>query len=60
MHAEADPAVPIGQTTELATALRARDIPVEYLMIPGEVHSLLKHNSWSGIFEATAHTWIDT
>jgi dipeptidyl aminopeptidase/acylaminoacyl peptidase len=53
MHADADPAVPVAQTTELATALRARGIPVDYLMIPDEVHFLLRHNSWSVIFDAT-------
>ena len=53
MHGDADPAVPFDQTVELATALRARGIPVDYLMIPGEVHFLLKHDSWTRIFEAT-------
>jgi dipeptidyl aminopeptidase/acylaminoacyl peptidase len=53
MHADADPAVPFEQTAELAAALRSRGIPVEYLMIPDEVHFLLKHSSWSAIFAAT-------
>jgi dipeptidyl aminopeptidase/acylaminoacyl peptidase len=53
MHGDADENVPFAQTTELAAALRARGIQVDYLMIPDEVHFLLKHGSWSTIFEAT-------
>jgi len=53
MHADADPIVPFAQTAELAAALRARGIPVDYLMIPNEVHFLLRHGSWNTIFDAT-------
>jgi dipeptidyl aminopeptidase/acylaminoacyl peptidase len=53
MHGDADWIVPFAQTSELAGALRARGVSVDYFLIPDEVHFLLKHSSWSAIFEAT-------
>lgn len=53
MNGDADPTVPFEETTELASALRKRGIPVDYLMIPDEVHFLLKHSSWNRIFDET-------
>jgi dipeptidyl aminopeptidase/acylaminoacyl peptidase len=53
MHSDADPAVPFEQTTDLATALRNKGIKVDYLMLPNEVHFLLRHESWNVIFSAT-------
>jgi len=53
MHSDADPNVPLEQTTDLAMALRNKGVPVEYLMIPDEVHFLLRHHSWNVIFNAT-------
>jgi dipeptidyl aminopeptidase/acylaminoacyl peptidase len=53
MHGDADPTVPFEQTTDLATALRNKGVAVDYLMIPDEVHFLLRHNSWNVIFNAT-------
>jgi dipeptidyl aminopeptidase/acylaminoacyl peptidase len=53
MHGDADPTVPFEQTTDLATALRNNGVAVDYLMIPDEVHFLLRHNSWNVIFNAT-------
>jgi dipeptidyl aminopeptidase/acylaminoacyl peptidase len=53
IHADADYAVPLQQSMELAAALRQRDIPVESLVIPNEVHFLLRHDSWNRIFTAT-------
>ncbi|HVJ54102.1 MAG TPA: prolyl oligopeptidase family serine peptidase [Aliidongia sp.] len=41
------------QTIELAAKLRARGIPVDQLMIPDEVHFLLRHQSWKRTFQAT-------
>lgn len=55
MHGDADIDVPVEQTILLATALGERNIPVEVLMIPDEVHFLLRHASWNTIFKATAH-----
>jgi dipeptidyl aminopeptidase/acylaminoacyl peptidase len=54
MHSDADTSVPFEQTTLLLEALRKRNIPVETLMLPDEVHFLLRHASWNKIFEATA------
>ncbi len=46
MQADADPVVPFEQTAALSEALRERGIPFESLMIPDEVHFLLRHQSW--------------
>jgi dipeptidyl aminopeptidase/acylaminoacyl peptidase len=54
MHADADPTVPFAQTALLSEALRKRNIPIETLLLPDEVHFLLRHASWIRIFEATA------
>lgn len=53
MLGDADPIVNIQQTTALAAVLRKRKIPVEVLMIPDEVHFLLRESSWNRVFEAT-------
>jgi len=53
MLGDADPIVNIEQTTALAAVLRKKQIPVEVLMIPGEVHFLLRWSSWNTVFEAT-------
>lgn len=50
VHADTDPIVPFAETTELAQALRTRGIPVETLVIPDEVHFLLRHDSWNRVF----------
>jgi dipeptidyl aminopeptidase/acylaminoacyl peptidase len=54
MHGDADSDVPMEQTTLLAAALRGRNIPVEELLIPDEVHFPLRHESWNKIATATA------
>ena len=41
------------QSIDLAAGLRARGIPVEQLMLPDEVHFLLRHQSWNRTFQAT-------
>jgi dipeptidyl aminopeptidase/acylaminoacyl peptidase len=53
MLGDADPIVNIEQTTALAAMLRRRKIPVDVLVIPDEVHFLLKDSSWNRVFEAT-------
>ncbi|HEX4266543.1 MAG TPA: prolyl oligopeptidase family serine peptidase [Steroidobacteraceae bacterium] len=53
MLGDADPIVNIEQTTALAAVLRRKKIPVDVLMIPDEVHFLLKDSSWNRVFEAT-------
>lgn len=54
MHGDADRDVPMEQTVLLAAALRKRNIPVDELVIPDEVHFLLRHASWNKIFTAAA------
>jgi dipeptidyl aminopeptidase/acylaminoacyl peptidase len=54
IHGDTDRDVPIEQTKLLAAALRKRSIPVEELVIPNEVHFLLRHASWNRVFNATA------
>jgi dipeptidyl aminopeptidase/acylaminoacyl peptidase len=53
IHADTDPVVPFEQTTELAAALRNKGVQVDELMIPDEVHYLLKNSSWLQIIKAT-------
>jgi dipeptidyl aminopeptidase/acylaminoacyl peptidase len=53
MLGDADPIVNIQQTTALAAVLRKTRIPVDVLMIPDEVHFLLRDSSWNRVFEAT-------
>lgn len=53
MLGDADPIVNIQQTTALAAVLRRKRIPVDVLMIPDEVHFLLRDSSWNTVFEAT-------
>lgn len=53
MLGDADPIVNIQQTTALAAVLRRKKIPVDVLMIPDEVHFLLKESSWNTVFDAT-------
>ena len=59
MLGDADPIVNIEQTTALAAVLRKKSIPVDVLTLPGEVHFLLRHQSWITVFEATK-SYFDT
>lgn len=52
MAGDADLEVNLEQTTALAAVLRRKGIAVDVLMIPGEVHFLLRHSSWNTVFEA--------
>lgn len=49
---DADPIVDFGQTRALAAVLRKKGIPVRILMIPDEVHFLLRNRSWNEVFTA--------
>ena len=51
MVGDADNLTP--DTVNLAAALRKEGVAVDQLMIPDEVHFLLKHKSWHVIFQAT-------
>ena len=51
-HSDDDRQVPFAQSVELIEALRQRNIPLEQLILPDEVHALLRHQSWERFFEA--------
>jgi len=45
IHGANDPRVPVGEAEQIVAALRARQIPVEYLRYEDEGHGLVKlHN----------------
>jgi dipeptidyl aminopeptidase/acylaminoacyl peptidase len=51
--------VAFSETIHLAEALRKRDVPVEILVLPDEVHDFLLHRSWVAVYEATAKFFND-
>jgi len=54
VQADDDRNVPFHQTVELADALRGLGhAQVDQLIIPDEIHDLLRHQSWEVFFEAT-------
>jgi dipeptidyl aminopeptidase/acylaminoacyl peptidase len=62
IHGDHDPDVAYNQTPVLADALRARNVTVEELIFPDEVHEFLLHRDWlasydraAGFFERTLH-----
>ncbi len=52
-HADDDRNVPFSQSVELIAALRERGVEAQELVIPDEVHDLLRARSWLTLFEAT-------
>jgi dipeptidyl aminopeptidase/acylaminoacyl peptidase len=42
VHGANDPRVPVGEAEQIVTALRARNVPVEYLRFEDEGHGLIK------------------
>ena len=46
------------QTTDLAEKLRDKNVPVELLILPDEVHGFLRYESWSKVFN-TAKEFFD-
>jgi dipeptidyl aminopeptidase/acylaminoacyl peptidase len=52
MHGDADVNVPFEQTTQVVAALRRKgDVEIEQVILPDEVHFLLRHQSWLTVFE---------
>ncbi len=52
VHADDDRNVPFSQSVELVTALRRHGVEVEQLVIPDEIHDLLREHSWLALFDA--------
>jgi dipeptidyl aminopeptidase/acylaminoacyl peptidase len=52
VHADDDRNVPFAQTVELVTALRKQGVEVEQVILPDEIHDLLRHQSWLTLFGA--------
>jgi len=46
--------VPFQQTVDLARRLEARHVPFEELILPNEIHDLLRHLSWLAADQAVA------
>jgi dipeptidyl aminopeptidase/acylaminoacyl peptidase len=53
VHADDDRNVPFDQSVELAEGLRKRHVQFEQMVIPNEIHDLLRHQSWLDFFAAT-------
>ncbi|HEX2224514.1 MAG TPA: prolyl oligopeptidase family serine peptidase [Thermoanaerobaculia bacterium] len=54
IHGDDDRNVPFRETVLLVEELRKRNVEVEQLMFPDEVHSFLTYASWKAGFEAAA------
>ncbi|MDH3735131.1 MAG: prolyl oligopeptidase family serine peptidase [Gemmatimonadota bacterium] len=54
IHGDDDRNVPFSESVDLIEALRRRDVVVEQLVFPDEVHGFLLHRNWLGAFEAAA------
>lgn len=52
VHGDDDRNVVFQQTIDLATKLRDKNVPVEVLILPDEVHGFLRYDSWSRVFKA--------
>ena len=52
VHGDDDRNVVFQQTTDLVEKLREKNIPVELLVLPDEVHGFLRYESWSKVFTA--------
>ena len=54
IHGDDDRNVPIQQTTDLVEKLRTQNVAFEELIIPDEIHDLLRWNDWVRAYRATA------
>jgi dipeptidyl aminopeptidase/acylaminoacyl peptidase len=53
VHADDDRNVPFAQSVELVEGLRKNHVEFEQIVIPNEIHDLLRHQSWVDFFAAT-------
>jgi dipeptidyl aminopeptidase/acylaminoacyl peptidase len=54
VHGDDDSAVKFAQGTDLVARLRARGVPIETLVIPGEEHMFLRHATWLQVYRRSA------
>lgn len=54
IHGDDDRNVSFSETVDLVEALRERNVEVEQLVFPDEVHSFLRYASWLAAYRATA------
>ena len=54
IHGDDDHNVPFQQTTDLVEKLRAQNVAFEQLIMPDEIHDLLRWNDWVRAYRATA------
>jgi dipeptidyl aminopeptidase/acylaminoacyl peptidase len=53
IHADDDRNVPFSESVKLVEALRAHNVEFEQIVIPDEIHDLLRGQSWLDYFHAT-------
>ncbi len=53
VHGDDDRNVLFQQSTDLVEKLRDKNVPVEVLILPDEVHGFLRYDSWKRIFETS-------
>ena len=54
IHGDDDRNVPFQRTTDLVEKLRAQNVAFEELIIPDEIHDLLRWSDWARAYRATA------
>jgi dipeptidyl aminopeptidase/acylaminoacyl peptidase len=54
IHGDDDRNVPFSETVRLVEELRKRNVPVEQLVFPDEIHGFLTHAAWVRAYHATA------
>ena len=54
VHGDDDRNVPFQQTTDLVEKLRAQNVAFEELIIPDEIHDLLRWSDWVRSYKAMA------
>ena len=52
IHGDDDRNVPFAESVKLTEELRKRDVHVEHLIFPDEVHGFLLHRHWVAAYEA--------
>ena len=52
VHGANDPRVPLSESQQLAEALKARDVPVEFIVLEDEGHGIVKFTSKKVVYPA--------